>query len=60
MHNGDITFNAQILISRHSTIYRYYMNDEELTHYEALLQKATNGRVGMWNNRYKVMKCLDK
>ena len=51
VHNGDSTFNEQMIISGYSTIYRYYMNKEELTHYEALLQKAKNGRVGMWSNR---------
>jgi len=60
VHNGNSTFNEQMVISGYSTIYRYYMNKEELVHYEALLQKAKNGRVGMWSNRYEVMECLDK
>ena len=49
-----------MVVGRYSTIFGYYMSKEELVHYEALLQKAKNGRVGMWSNRFKVMECLDK
>ena len=60
IHNGNTTFNEQMIISGYATIYRYYMNKEELAYYEPLLQKVKNGKVGMWSNRYEVMECLDK
>ena len=43
VHNDKTTFNEQmVVISGYSTIYRYYMSKEELTQYEALLQKINS------------------
>jgi len=54
VHNENTIFNEQMVVDGYSTIFRYYMNKEELVYYEALLQKAKNGRVGVWSKRYEV------
>jgi len=59
VHNGDTTFNEQMVVSGYATIFRYYMNKSELNHFEPLLQQAKNNRIGLWSNRYEVMECLD-
>ncbi|MBL4703798.1 MAG: thermonuclease family protein [Flavobacteriales bacterium] len=58
--NGDTTFNEQMVTGGYASIFRFYMNKEELTYYEDLLQTAKRNKVGMWNNRFEVMECLDE
>ena len=60
VHNGNKTFNEQMVIDGYASIFRYYMNQNELSYYESLLQKAKHDRVGLWKERYEVMDCLDK
>jgi len=55
----DTTFNEQMILGGYAVPYRQYMNNSELKHYESLLDTAKSNNVGLWKDRYEVIKCLD-
>ena len=55
-----ITFNEQMILDGYAVPYRQYLSQRELHHYNLLLDKAKENRVGLWKDRYEVIECLNE
>jgi len=60
VHLGNIIFNEQMVLNGYAVPYRQYMNASELEHYNMLLEKAKNEKVGLWRDRESVIECLNR
>ena len=55
-----ITFNEQMILDGYAVPYRQYLSGSELHHYNLLLDKAKQNRVGLWKDRREVIECLNQ
>jgi len=52
--------NEQMISNGYAVSYRQYMNASELKHYNMLLEKAKNEKVGVWRDRESMIECLNQ
>jgi len=57
---SDMTFNELMILNGYAAPYRYYMNRNELSHYEGLLYQARENNVGLWKDSRRAIECMDK
>ena len=56
----DTTFNEQMVLKGYAVPYRQYMNSKELKYYDFLFDEAKSSKKGLWENREKVIECLNQ
>ena len=49
-----------MVLDGYAVPYQQYLSASELHHYNLLLDKAKENRVGLWKDRPKVIECLDE
>jgi len=54
------TFNEQMILDGYAVPYRQYMNSSELEHYNILLNKAKDTKIGLWKDKENVISCLNR